>query len=453
MPSPRRSFLGSAVAAGGLLLARPFAAFAAQGSYRKDAGYGPLTPARDETTGRELLALPRGFRYWSLGAAGSPLVDGSPTPPAHDGMAAFGHGKQIRIVRNHEVTGRGRAFGPLERAYDPEAPGGTTTLVFEPSDPVRSRAFPSLSGTSTNCAGGPTPWGSWLSCEEVLSETRSQGLTFRHGYVFEVPSGAEEAAIALPLKGLGRFVHEAVAVDPGTGIVYETEDEDRAAFYRFVPSRTGELTAGCLQALAVKGIPRCDTSRGRVVGRAVEVEWVEIAAPDPGPGEATCYGQAARGGGASFRRLEGAWWSPQDRAVYFTATEGGEAQSGQIWAHRPGSAGGTLTLVYESPAPDALMKPDNVTVSPTGGILLCEDTDRERPGHLRGLTPEGVLYTFADNISPGSLPGSTIPALLDEFAGACFSPDGRWLFVNLQASGLTFAITGPWEKGPLGVRS
>jgi len=450
MSYARRRFLGSAAAAGGLILARPFQAFAEHASCRADAGYGPLTPTADLTTGRELLALPEGFRYWSLGAAGSPMSDGRPTPRDHDGMAAFAHGQEIRIVRNHEVTGRGAAFGPPDRAYDPEAPGGTTTILFDPKDPPHSLAFASLSGTSTNCAGGPTPWGSWLTCEEVFTDTTAGGRAFRHGYVFEVRSGANEAVPAVPLKGLGRFVHEAVAVDPGTGIVYETEDADTAGFFRFVPRRPRELGLGRLQMLTVRGKPGYRTSAGQAVGQGLAVDWVDVAQPDPRLGEPSCHEQGAAQGGALFRRLEGAWWAPRDRAVYFTATTGGAATAGQVWAFRPHPDGGTLTLVYESPARDALMQPDNVTVSPSGGILLCEDPDRERPAHLRGLTRDGIVYTFADNISPGTLPGSTLPAILDEFAGGCFSPNGQWLFVNLQVSGITLAITGPWERGPLG---
>jgi uncharacterized protein len=450
MNRPRRQFLCSATAAGGLLLARPFHAFAERGSCEVDSGYGPLAPVEDQATGQELLALPKGFRYWSFGIAGSPMSDGRPTPPDHDGMAAFAHGRGIRIVRNHEVIGRGAAFGALDRAYDPEAPGGTTTILFDPLDPPRSRAFASLSGTSTNCAGGPTPWGSWLTCEEVVSETTAGGRAFRHGYVFEVPSGANETVPAVPLWGLGRFVHEAVAVDPATGIVYETEDSETAGFFRFVPRRPRELGFGRLQMLAVRGKPGYQTSAGQRAGQELDVEWVDVAQPDPGPGEPSCYTQGAARGGAVFRRLEGAWWAPRDRAVYFTATTGGEVTAGQLWAFRPRPEGGTLTLVYESPARDALMQPDNVTVSPSGGILLCEDPDRARPAHLRGLTRDGVLYTFADNISSGLLRRSILPAILDEFAGGCFSPDGRWLFVNLQASGITLAITGPWQRGPLG---
>ena len=164
-------------------------------------------------------------------------------------------------------AGTGPAFGPAEMAYDPDAPGGTTTLVFDPAHPERPESFASLSGTSTNCAGGLTPWGSWLTCEETFHETRSSGRVLRHGYVFEVPSGATSAVQATPLRALGRFVHEAVAVDPETGIVYETEDADAAGFFRFVPE--GGLAAGRLQMLAVSGRPNADTRRKQTVGRGM----------------------------------------------------------------------------------------------------------------------------------------------------------------------------------------
>ena len=149
-----------------------------------------------------------------------------------------------------------------------------------------------------------------------------------------------------------------------------------------------------------------------------------------------------------FSRLEGAHWSVVDRTVYFTATDGGDAHVGQVWAFRPDTA--TLTLIYESPGPTSLLKPDNLVIRPGGGILLCEDPDRAKQAYLRGLTGDGVIYDFAINNRPGVIPGSTTPASWDEFAGATFSPDGQWLFVNIQTPGITFAITGPWEKGPLG---
>jgi uncharacterized protein len=106
-----------------------------------------------------------------------------------------------------------------------------------------------------------------------------------------------------------------------------------------------------------------------------------------------------------------------------------------------------VELVYESPSSDSLLKPDNITVSPKGGILLCEDPDRVRQAFLRGVNDEGQIFDLAANIRPGTIPGTTTPQSFDEFAGATFH--GDWLFVNIQTPGITFAITGPWKDGPL----
>jgi secreted PhoX family phosphatase len=184
------------------------------------------------------------------------------------------------------------------------------------------------------------------------------------------------------------------------------------------------------------------------VGTTFDVEWVDIAQPDPAPGGATPFQQGAALGGAAFRRLEGAWYSKDDRAIYFNSTDGGAASAGQVWAWRRERRREVIELVYESPSTDVLLKPDNLTVSPRGGVLLCEDPDRARQSFLRGLTEDGELYDFAANVRPGTIPGSSTPQSFDEFAGATFS--GDWMFVNIQTPGVTFAITGPWSDGPLG---
>jgi secreted PhoX family phosphatase len=271
--------------------------------------------------------------------------------------------------------------------------------------------------------------------------------------VFEVPVGVTRAVPAVPLKALGRFVHEAIAIDPLTEIVYQTEDAGAAGFYRFVPEfgrKEKGLKSGQLQMLAIQGKQNYDTRTGQTVGTSFPVEWVTIANPDPdlAGGALSCFSQGSALGGAVFRRLEGAWWSKVDKAVYFNATDGGTAAAAQVWCYQPATS--TLTLIYESPGAATLFKPDNITISPGGGILLCEDPDRSKQAYLRGLTPDGVIYDFAINNRPGTIPGSDTPASWDEFAGATFSPDGKWLFVNIQTPGITFAITGPWEKGPLG---
>jgi uncharacterized protein len=452
----RRRFLaGSGAFGGGLLLAGPLQAFLARSGHARGSGYGPIAPVKDQRTGAELLALPRGFEYWSFGEVGSVMSDGRPTPPAHDGMAAFQHGRKIHLVRNHEVRGLGVAFGPVDQAYDALAGGGCTITVFDPRHPRAIESYAVLSGTSTNCAGGATPRGSWITCEETL-----EVLGQPHGFVFEVPSDGG-LLDPVPLEGLGRFVHEAIAVDPRTWTVYLTEDAGSSSgLYRFVPRHQGDLTQGKLQMLAVNGVAQADLSIGQAVGVPLPVEWVDIDEPVPDPITETSsvFAQGRVNGGAAFRRLEGAWYGHEDRTIYFNSTDGGEAQAGQVWALTPGRGKrrrpreDTLSLVYESPSPATLLKPDNLTVGPGGGVLLCEDTDRARQTFLRGLTDDGTLYDFAANIRPGVIPGSTTPQAWDEFAGATFSRDGQWLFVNIQTPGITFAITGPFWKGPLGGR-
>ena len=449
----RRSFLKTAAAgSGALALAGPLQAFAARaaGAAPADAGrgrgsYGPIAPVADNTTGEELLALPAGFQYWSLGQVGTPMADGLPTPPAHDGMAAFPWGRRIRVVRNHEVRGAGTSFGPADLAYDAGAGGGNTIIEFDPRDPAASTSWGVLSGTSTNCAGGPTPWLSWLTCEETTDT-----LGKPHGYVFEVPAWANRFRPATPIPSMGRFAHEAVAVEPWTNIVYLTEDAGGSSgFYRHVPrSVLQPLRGGSLQMAKVVGRDNADLGASHPVGTQLEIEWVDIAEPDPGPAGPTVFQQGAALGAAAFRRLEGAWWSAADRAIYVNSTDGGAAAAGQVWAWRRDRRREVLTLVYESPSSDVLVKPDNLTVSPRGGVLLCEDPDRARQSYLRGLTDTGEPYDFAANVRAGTIPGTTTPMAWDEFAGATFC--GDWLFVNIQTPGVTFAITGPWRTGALG---
>ncbi len=450
-PFNRRSFLQGTLGAGvGVALSGPFSALGARAagaaparSRRRSAGsgYGPLAPVKDQTTGLELLQLPSRFEYLSFGWSNDIMSDGTPTPSRHDGMAAFRRNGLVRLVRNHEKD-NGTPFTPAGATYDPLAGGGTTTLVFDPDEGRLVEDYASLSGTIRNCAGGPTPRGTWLSCEET---TVVNGAT-RHGYVFEVP--ATGFADPVPLRAMGRFSHEATATDPATGIVYETEDAGASALYRYVPVDPTNLAAGgVLEAMKLEGTT--DTVAW-TAGTSATAEWVVVDNPDWAPGQPTTFQQAYGRGAARISRGEGAWYG--NGVIYVISSNGGPLRQGQVFAYDPASA--TFTCVFASPSADVLNAPDNVTVSPRGGIVLCEDgTGLE---FLHGLSPGGEIFPFAQNnviLPPAEMAARGYTGSGDftdsEWCGATFERKGKWLFANIQSPGITFAITGPWHKGAL----
>ena len=504
----RRTFITRAAAAGGLLSIGAIERLVARdalgaGRHHGAEPYGPLLRVADQR-GVEVLALPAGFTYVTFSHTGSRMSDGNPTPLALDGMGAFGSGRHhhgrdhhhgrgnrhlVRLVRNSEDRNpagtTGSVLGDRSAAYDPTAFGGTTTLVYDEHQRRLVQDFVSLNGTVVNCAGGISYRRRyWLTGEETVGGKDSADplaqFDKRHGYLFQTPvdRGPNDLEVGLPIVAAGRFSHEAAAVDQRTGIVYETEDPGSgvgAGFYRYTPDDPRDLAAGgVLEMLAIVGQPNVDLRAGRRRGEALPVRWVTIDTPDP---ELTAVGdprstfnQGWAKGGAKFNRLEGCW--EDNGTIFFVSTSGGDAKNGdvnsdgyaegfgQVWAYRPGWHGGQLMLVYESPSGAKLDSPDNLTVTPRGGLIACEDDassayvdthplapDIGNVNRLIGLTKRGESFELAVNVLNGS-----------EMAGACFSPSGRTLFFNIfgrarfdedPVEGMTCAVTGPWHRGPL----
>lgn len=438
--SRREFFTLAGAGAATAVLASPLKALYArqansQSSY--GGGYGALVPDSNK-----LLDLPQGFQYRAFSKTGDLMTDGSTVPGNHDGMAAFpGSNNTVILVRNHELSPGSSTGVAGSTKYDPNCTGGTTTLIVGP-DRKLIKDYASLAGTYRNCAGGPTPWGSWISCEENTSTPASNAQVSKwHGYNFEVPANAGGLVNPEPLIAMGRFNHEAVAVDPKTGIIYETEDRGDGLFYRFIPKQPGNLKAGgTLQALVIAGKPQINTNNQPtqiiVPGQPFQVEWVTIDNPNPDndnyPTGVRYQGYAK--GAARFTRGEGIWYGKGD--FYFTCTDGGPKELGQVWRYVPGSTpqqGGTIELFVEPNNQSLLEAPDNIVVAPTGDLFLCEDGDGDN--FVVGVTPKGQVYQFARNAINDS-----------ELCGACFSPDGQTMFVNIQDPGITFAIWGPWSS-------
>lgn len=416
-----------------------------------------------------ILDLPRGFSYTAFSRTGERMNDGLLVPGMHDGMAAFaGQAGQTILVRNHELQPETVAQGPfgakneLLAKLDPKvlydhgrgikpSLGGTTTLVYDHKTRTVQNQFMSLAGTIRNCAGGTTPWGSWLTCEETAV---SADAVFErdHGYVFEVPAQAQAIVAPVALTAMGRFSHEAVAVDPRNGIIYQTEDRNDGLLYRFIPDAPGQLArGGRLQALVVRDKKSADTRNwlladggagrqfdksGRVPTRYA-VEWIDMTEVEAPKDDLRTRGFAA--GAAKFARGEGIIWDKN--TVYIACTNGGPSRKGQIWRYVPSAVEGTvdeknqpghLELFIEADAGTLVENADNLCIAPWGDLIVCEDGGA--PQFVTGVTPQGACYHIAKNALNGK-----------EFAGATFSPDGSTLFVNIQTPGLTLAITGPWK--------
>lgn len=484
----RRSLLrGGAATAAGLALAGPFSGFVAQaarGGFVPIAGYGPLQPTPDERDGVVRLDLPADFHYRTFQVAGTTATGPRGDfvlPGRHDGMNAFrGRSGRVILIRNHEINGNTNVPSSDIRlgsapGYDPLTKGGTVTVDVDRFGNVES-SFVSLTGTQMNCAGGGTPWRTWLSCEETVNGddvgpdftmVSNEGLR-KHGYIFEVPT--DGVSNAEPIRSAGRFAKEAAIPSMSGNVVYITEDSflSESGFYRYLPpnkpSRDGFVAdGGRLQMLAVVGQPNARLDMAQPPGATYEIEWVDIEDPDPdfeagiiNDDAIKRVGDEGRSKGAAiFSRLEGLIL--RGGRVYFTSTQGGAPDPtlplpdgfgdgrGQVWLLQPGRR--QLTLIYESPSAATLDLPDNITLSESGALVLCEDGFGDN--FLRGLTPRGEIFDFARNADPQQVG--------QEFAGATFDERFRTMFVNIQsgpgtgrAGGYSIAIWGPWRRGPFG---
>lgn len=448
MPRPfaapdRRRFLGATATAFAALAASGCMSRAADSAARGPAkaggfaGYGTL-----KTDPAGFLDLPEGFSYRVLSRLGDAMDDGGTVPDRADGMGCFDLGNgEIALVRNHELQPKHDAGGPIAKGFGKRngvfVPGGTTTLVLDAQTLAVKRQFRSLGGTIRNCSGGVTPWGTWLTCEEAPTgpgQPYGEGLEQNHGWVFEVPASATGLVDAVPLREMGRFNHEAACVDPATGIVYLTEDRDDSVLYRFLPQVPGRLAdGGRLQAMVVEGLAdtrNWDAPR-MAVGKAWRISWIDL--DDVEAPRDDLRQRAAAKGAALVARGEGVHMGA--REVFVCSTSGGAKQLGQILKLTPGVAGApdSLELFFESESTEQFNFGDNLTVAPSGHLIVCEDQYTQVvDNHIRGITPEGQAYNLA------RLRAQT------ELAGACFSPDGKWLFVNAYDPTVTMAITGPW---------
>lgn len=410
--------------------------------------YGSLVP---DPNG--VLDLPSGFSYQILSRTGQTMSDGLKVPGQPDGMAAFPQKDgTVVLVRNHELTfemlNRSPFHDPLtypeslprEASYAPgsegEPPqiGGTTTIHYSPKEKKVLREFLSLTGTDRNCAGGAMPWGSWITCEEP--ENLAEGRTKNHGWCFEVKadpnSGLQKA---IPLKALGRFRHEAVALDPNSRVLYLTEDRPDGLLYRFLPDTPDDFTSGTLQAAKLAKPDTRNWNKTSEPDKSPQkVEWIDLDDIDSPLDDLRHRGAAS--GAAVFARSEGIIWS--EDSLYICATSGGPKRQGQIFKLTPSSeASDTIELFLQPSESDLLTNGDNLCEGPSGHLVVCEDMIKEFAGtipHVRGVTREGQIYTIARNALNRS-----------EFAGSCWDEASQTLFVNIQNPGITLAITGPWS--------
>ncbi|MEW6272198.1 MAG: alkaline phosphatase PhoX [Thermodesulfobacteriota bacterium] len=455
-------FSRRALLRGGLAVSLAFATLRRTAALAGPPAGGGLRPGPLRRDPNGLLDLPTGFSYRVVSRTGDAMGDGLRVPGAADGMGAFAgpDGKTI-VVRNHELVIEQASLGPYGPAnellgkvpagklYDAGAAGvpamgGTTTFVWDTRTGELAAQWLSLAGTVRNCAGGPTPWGSWISCEESVV-TPGGAYAREHGWNFEVPASPTPGLVEpVPLKAMGRFYHEAVAFDPASGCVFQTEDLPDGLLYRFVPNdRTRLAAGGRLQAFKAcdckHGIDlRNWTSREAAIGELINAEWVDL--DDVESPKDDLHRRGAALGATPFARGEGMWRGAD--GIYVACTSGGVARRGQIFRYVPSpyegtpqekDEPGTLELFVEPNDGERLDMGDNLTVAPWGEVIVCEDGSGEQ--FMRVVDLNGELHPLARNALNAS-----------ELAGATFSPDGSTLFVNVYDPGITLAVTGPWPS-------
>ncbi len=495
MPTSRRQLLGrSALTGAGALAfavgAEGVTAPAADAESRSSAQQNPLFPPLK--VGRDgLLAVPRGFSYEVGSISGkTDIHDGSgkvigKTPERPDGTTAVLEGpSRLRLIQNHEAKPGSSQPVPLVKGtvYDRGALGGGCTVTETNRNGRRLSQWVGISGTVSNCAGGPAPWGAWLTCEESEAKAGTGTLEQDHGYVFEVFAATPDKQAPKPIKAWGRAPHEAVVIEPNRRRVYLTEDASKPTglLYRwtapvgyklkpYIANALGEHD-GSLDAMAVltndgSVLPDLAYVTSAQIGRPFRTRWVKV--PDRAAETVSLRNQFDDGRVTHSKKLEGAWGDRH--GMYFVSSfsfgagdlpANATKHDGQLWYYEYSAE--TLTLVAYFPYTELLHTdppgwegalgdsldlafdgPDNVHVSPYGRLVLAEDGNTAN--HLLSWDREtGAQAIVRNNIvlEKNSLGGN----VYSEMTGPTFSPDGLVLFGNVQEPGHTFAIRGPWRR-------
>lgn len=347
------------------------------------------------------LALPEGFSARLIAKGGAPLAGTTYDFPIFpDGAATYplSNGGWILAVNSESPSPPMTPIGPIGGGA--QNGGGASGIRFGPDGTVVD-GYRILSGTNTNCAGGKTPWGTWMSCEETDT-----------GLVWECDPAGEKPGVARP--AMGAFSHEAVCVDPEGKRLYLTEDVGDGGFYRFTPTNYPDCSSGVLDIAFVdaNGV----------------VHWNRV--PDPAAKTTPTRKQT---GMTQFRRGEGIWF---DSGIAYVAT----TSDNKIHAYDPLTE--TIEVVYDQKVGDGpLNGVDNVTAAPSGDIYVCEDNGTNQID-MGILTPEGEVARFLT--ASGSLHEQS------ELTGVCFDPSGKRMYFGAQRSlggpGALFEVSGPFRE-------